>query len=54
MIPSTRRALKMLALLLAIVEQILLFLSARGNIKMDKRPLLPSGRSPGEALENGM
>lgn len=44
----------MLALLLALIEQILLFLSATGNIKMDKRPLLPSDHSLEEALEIGM
>lgn len=37
-----RSVLKMSALLLPIIEQILLFLSAIGNIKMDKKPLLPS------------
>lgn len=45
-----RRIPKMLTLLLAIIEQISPFLSARGNIKMDKRPLLPSGHNQEEAL----
>lgn len=49
-----RSVLKMLTLVLAILEQISLFLSARGNIKMDKRPLLPSGHNQEEVLEVGI